>query len=165
MKNVEAGSTPILYLYWFTEEAFNRAKEALIKEGVEVVSSKLTPCQVMRASGNKVVYATPEVWSRICVRQGSWYRNSKRFGQYMMMSERKLPGAFDEYFDAEITKTDFMPENLPSTAELLNLVDSEAYQTNHKSGKQKELRMQLCLKFSSLLPGSGVGTTTLRNIG
>ena len=130
MKNVEAGSTPILYLYWFTEEAFNRAKEALIKEGVEVVSSKLTPCQVMRASGNKVVYATPEVWSRICVRQGSWYRNSIRFGQYMMMSERKLPEAFDKYFDAEITKIDFMPENLPSTADLQNLIDSEAYQRN-----------------------------------
>ena len=55
MKKVETGSTPTLYLYWFTEEAFNRAKDALIKDGVKLVSSKLTSCEVMRASGNKVV--------------------------------------------------------------------------------------------------------------
>jgi hypothetical protein len=73
MENVKTGSTPMLFLYWFTEEAFNHLKDALFKDGVDVVSSKLMPCEVMRASGNKVVYATPEVWSRICVRQGSWY--------------------------------------------------------------------------------------------
>jgi hypothetical protein len=48
----------------------------------------------------------------------------------MVMSERKLPEAFDKFFDAEITKTDFMPENLPSTTDLQHLIDSEAYQRN-----------------------------------
>lgn len=129
-KPVAGGSSPTLHLYWFDKEAFYRAKDTLVKAGVDVVSCKLTPCQVMRASGNKVVFATPEVWSRICVRQGSWYRNSKRFGQYMMMSAWKLPEAFDPYFDAELTKTDFRPENLPSTADLQHLVTSEAYQSN-----------------------------------
>jgi len=119
-----------LYLYWFNEAAFFKAKQALIAAGFELVSSKLTPCQVMRASGNTVVYATPEVWSRICVRQGSWYRESKRSGQYMMMSERKLPETYDTYLDAEITKTDFMPETLPSNEELQTLVESRAYQDN-----------------------------------
>ncbi|MFQ5568079.1 MAG: hypothetical protein ACE5G0_00305 [Rhodothermales bacterium] len=117
-----------LLLYWFDKDAFYEAKRSLVSAGFELVSSKLTPCQVMRASGNKVVYASPEVWSRICVRQGSWYRNSERFGQYMIMTERKLPEAYDPYLDAEITQTDFVPESLPSSVELQALVESEAYQ-------------------------------------
>ncbi|MFQ5630145.1 MAG: hypothetical protein ACE5I1_15360 [bacterium] len=48
----------------------------------------------------------------------------------MMMSEKKLPEAFDEYLDAEIAGTKFTPESLPTTPELQNLVNSEAYQRN-----------------------------------
>lgn len=133
MINTDRQKSPLL-LYWFDEEAFHRAKRALTSTGFELVSSKLTPCQVMRASGNKIVYATPEVWSRMCVRQGSWYRQSRRFGQYMMMSEQKLPEAYDPYLDAEITPTDFVPETLPTSAELQALVESKAYQ----EGKPEE---------------------------
>ncbi len=46
------------------------------------------------------------------------------------MSEQKLPVAFEKYLDAEISKTDFIPESLPSTAELIALVESKAYQEN-----------------------------------
>ncbi len=118
-----------LCLYWLDEVDFVRTKSQLIEDGFKVVSSKLTPCQVMRASGEVVVYATPEVWSRMCVRQGSWYRDSKRFGQYMMMSEGRLPADFDRFLDAEITPSDFKPDALPTTEELIALVESEAYQS------------------------------------
>ncbi|NNE35160.1 MAG: hypothetical protein HKN13_07995 [Rhodothermales bacterium] len=127
-----------LLLYWFDRDAFFSAKRALLDEGTRVVSCKLTPCQVMRASGNTVVYATPEVWSRMCVRQGSWYRKSDRFGQYMMMSERKLPPAFDRYLDVEITRSNFRPETLPSIAELQALVESAAYQEGKPEAWEKK---------------------------
>ncbi len=118
-----------LLLYWLDEDAFYNAKEILREAGIKLVSSKLTPCQVLRASGNTVVYASPAMWSRVCVRQGSWYRDSRRFGQYMMVSARKLPEELDAYLDAELRESDFMPDALPSTDELQALVDSEAYQT------------------------------------
>ena len=145
----EGDDASTLHLYWFDEAAFFEAKEDLIAAGINVVSSMLTPCQVMRASGNKVVYASPEVWSRICVRQGSWYRESKRFGQYMMMSERKLPSTYDRYLDAEITKTDFKPETLPSTDELRSLVESRAYQDN-KPAAWEEKGVKDALMFKVL---------------
>lgn len=116
-----------MYLYWFPEDKFLWAKNTLIDKGMELSSSPLTPCQVLHASGNKVTYATPGVWSRICVRQGSWYRNSKRFGQYMMMSENKLADIFDDYLDVEISETDFVPKALATTQQLQDLVDSDVY--------------------------------------
>ncbi len=130
MKNKEIDSNTTMHLYWFSQETFKQAKAALIRDGIRVVSSKLTPCEVLRASGNKVIYATPEVWSRMCVRQGSWYRSSERFGQYMMMSENKLPKAFEKHLDSEITATDFVPKSLPTALELQKVVNSDSYQKN-----------------------------------
>ncbi len=113
------------------------------------MSSKFTPCQVLRASGTKVVYATPEIWSRMCVRQGSWYRDSKRNGQYMMVSEHKLPHTFDENLDAEITNTEFTPKSLPTTLGLEDLVNSKAYQEN-KPGEWEAKTRKDAIMFKML---------------
>ena len=134
VKAVDRTASSDLYLYWFDEVDFVRAKAQLVEAGRKVVSTQLTPCQVLKASGNKVVYATPEVWSRMCVRQGSWYRNSRRLGQYMVMSEGKLPETYDAFLDAEISQTNFKPDTLPTTSELVALVESSAYQ----DGKPEE---------------------------
>ena len=134
----QGAAVPSRFLYWFEEADFFRVKKQLVQQGFSVASTKLTPCQVMKASGKKVVYATPEVWSRMCVRQGSWYRDSRRAGQYMMMSEGKLPDAFDAFLDAEIARTDFIPDSLPSTDELQALVDSEIYQTEKPEEWEKK---------------------------
>jgi hypothetical protein len=90
----------------------------------------LTPCQVLKSSGNTIIYAPPEIWSRICVRQGSWYRDSKRAGKTMVMSEEKLPEVLNLFLDAEMSASDFLPETLPTQEELQSIVDAEAYQKN-----------------------------------
>ena len=137
-----------LYLYWFDADMFSQARAKLIEQGIDVVSAKLTPCQVLRASGKKVIYAPPEVWSRICVRQGSWYRDSKRSGQYMVMSEGKLSAFFDPYLDAEIAQTDFKPDSLPSTSELIALIESSAYQnTKPKEWEAKGIMDAIMFKI------------------
>lgn len=76
----------MLYLYWMDKQAFDASKGIVESAGYKLNKAMLTPCQVMRAEGRTVVYATPEVWSLMCVRQGSWYRDSSRFGQFMLMS-------------------------------------------------------------------------------
>jgi len=59
------------YLYWVEPERLPEVKSQLQGAGFELSSTSLTPCQVLHATGNKVIYASPSVWSRICVRQGS----------------------------------------------------------------------------------------------
>ena len=116
------------HLYWLQKADFEWAKELLSREGFRLTATLLTPCQVLKASGRKVVYAPPEVWSRICVRQGSWYRDSRRSGQYMLMSEGKLPEALDPFLDSTMSGSDFLPEQLPSQQQLKEIVDSKEYQ-------------------------------------
>ena len=125
---------PHRYLYWVAPERFPEVKSQLRGAGFELSTTLLTPCQVLHATGDKVVYAPPSVWSRICVRQGSWYRASRRTGQYMLMSGRPLPQPFEEFLDAELTATDFVPETEASEEDLQRLVDSKEYQ----EGKPEE---------------------------
>ena len=118
------------YLYWFAKEDFADARDFLVKEGYKLTSTLLTPCQVLKSRGHDIIYAPPEVWSRICVRQGSWYRDSAKQGQYMVMSDHRLPDALDRFRDAEMLTSDFMPERLPTPGELQEIVGSEEYQKN-----------------------------------
>ena len=120
-------ANPKRYLYWIAAEEFPEVKSQLKGAGYDLSATLLTPCQVLHATGNKVIYAPPSVFSRMCVRQGSWYRASKRAGQCMFMSGQPLPAPFDQYLDAELTATDFQPENLPSEEQLVQLVDSPEY--------------------------------------
>ena len=117
------------HLYWFDEGDFESSKKLLSEAGYRLEATRMTPCQVLRARGKNLVYAPPEVWSRLCVRQGSWYRHSDRRGQYMLMSDHRLPEALADYLDSEMSESDFAPASLP-TAEVLNsIVSSEEYQS------------------------------------
>lgn len=115
------------YLYWLPAADFANARTNLESAGYALSAAVLTPCQVMKAEGNRVVYAPPEVWTRICTRQGTWYESSRRAGTIMLMSGRRLPAALEPFLDAELASTDFQPERLPGDDELQSLVDSDAY--------------------------------------
>ena len=123
------------YLYWFSKEEFVQAKRTLEAGGYHLSQTLLTPCQVLRSVGKKLVYAPPAVWRRICVRQGSWYRNSDRSGKYMLMSDHRLPEEFNSFLDSEMGASEFKPDKLPSSKELESLVNSKEYQDNQPSGR------------------------------
>lgn len=123
-------SNPDLYLYWLEKADLLQARDVLAAGGIGMRPALLTPCQVMRATKTTAIYATPAVWSRMCVRQGSWYRASRRAGLYMLMSTSRLPEAFDEFLDAELSESSFVPEELPSRFQLQQLVDSPEYRDN-----------------------------------
>ena len=127
-------TTGTRYLYWLTKEDFVWAKSLLQDAGYHVTPALLTPCQVLKASDNQVVYASPEVWSRMCSRQSTWYQSSQRAGHYMMMSTYPLPEAMKPFLDAELAPTDFQPEGLASLEAMQAIVDSDEYQDGAPEG-------------------------------
>ena len=130
--------TSKLYLYWMDKQAFETSRGVLEQAGYKLRRALLTPCQVMRAEGKTVVFAPPEVWSLMCVRQGSWYRDSSRLGQFMMMSAERLPAGLDEHLDAELEQSDFEPESLPSSDELESLTESAPYRDGKPEDWEKK---------------------------
>jgi hypothetical protein len=144
----------IRYLYWFVRGDFEQAKSALEAGGYRLSQTLLTPCQVLKSVGKKLVYAPPAVWSRICVRQGSWYRNSNRNGKYMLMSDHRLPEEFNSFLDSKMKASDFLPENLPSSQELETVINSREYQDN-KPAKWENIGLTDAVMFKSLFTVTG----------
>ena len=118
------------YLYWFDKDQLDQIKSTLKQQGIKIGRALKTPCEVLKARDNKVFVAAPEVWNVLCKRQGSWYRESDKLGQYMLMSEQRLPAKFDQYLEAELSESDFQPSDLPAKQELKQLVEDAAYQDN-----------------------------------
>lgn len=56
---------------------------------------------------NKIIRVSPEVWSETCHRQGSWYRESGKAGQYLIISSFELLG-FEQFKEATISRSDFL---------------------------------------------------------
>lgn len=117
------------HLYWLGNTDFASAKDFLAAKGYRLTPTRLTPCQVLKSRGQNLVFARPGIWSGICSRQGSWYRSSDRRGQFMLMSDHRLPPELDRFLDAEMAVSDFLPEQLPGEDELREIVASEEYQT------------------------------------
>jgi hypothetical protein len=137
------------HLYWLAAGEFDSATARLREDGFKVEKTLLTPCQVMRSSGKKLIYAPPEIWSGMCKRQGSWYRQSDKLGKFMILSERRLPEHMDAFLDAEMTLSDFMPASLPNRSELAEIVNSKAYQTG-KPSEWEQVRGREGLMFKML---------------
>ena len=146
--------SPARYLYWFSKEDFVQTKSTLEAGGYHLSQALLTPCQVLRSVGKKLVYAPPAVWRRICVRQGTWYRNSDRSGKYMLMSDHRLPGEFDSFLDSEMEASEFIPDKLPSSEELESVVNSKEYQDN-KPARWEDIGLIDAVMFKGLFTVTG----------
>ena len=115
------------YIYWLDKEQFNHVKASLSKEGYKVSAVLKTPCEVLKACGKKLLYASPSVFRRICTRQGSWYLQSDKAGKTMLASEQRLPERYDMYLESNLTESTFQPDSLPSKQDLKALVKSAQY--------------------------------------
>ncbi len=152
------------YLYWLDKDKFVKTRKTLIKDDYIIKGAMMSPCEVLKASDNKVFFASHKVWSRSCNRQGFWYRESERYGKYMIMSEERLPDIFDIYLDTIIYESDFIPERLPINKELQGLVNSECYQINKPDEWEGVgLRDRLSFKVVFTLKGFWKPGETLRD--
>ncbi len=115
------------YIYWLNNDTLKTIKPELTSYGYKVSSANLTPCETLNASGKKVVYAKPQIWSRMCPRQGSWYRESDKAGKTLLVSDHPLPEIMQPYLDAEMTQSGFKPDYFPTKQSLNDLVNSPEY--------------------------------------
>ena len=118
------------FIYWVPAVKIDDAKQSLGRLGYKLNKPMGSQCEVLKTSGKKLGFASPDVFSRLCKRQGSWYRNSVKNGCYLIVSDHRLNSSLDQYLDAEMTNSDFRPESLPDKESLQSLVDSKEYQSN-----------------------------------
>ena len=129
----DRSGNPHQFVYWFEETDVNRIKETISALGLRLKFARMSPCEVLKSKGNTVFIASPEVFNRVCSRQGAWYRRSHRDGQYLLVGAQRLPAEFDRFLDAEIVASDFRPDRLPTQQEIQNLIESPAYTENKPS--------------------------------
>ncbi len=115
------------FVYWMPPEAFTRVRDALMLHGYSFTPAILTPCQALRSQGRRLVYTAPEKWSGFCNRQGAWYRDSHRNGDWMLVSDHELPKPAAQHLDTRLAPSDFSPESLPTQTELEQLLAEPDY--------------------------------------
>ncbi len=116
------------YIYWLDNDALKNIKPALESFGYKLRSAKMTPCETLNSSGKTITYAKPQIWSRMCSRQGSWYRESDRAGKTLLVSDHPLPDVMHPYLDAQMTQSNFKPDYFPTKQTLKEIVNSPEYQ-------------------------------------
>ena len=117
------------HIYWFPHSEFVKFENDIKSTAFELKSARKTSCGTLNAKDKTVRYASPEIFSGVCKRQGSWYRESNKAGSYLVVSEEKLPEKYDHFLDAIFVGTDFLPQSLPGQSAIQKLVDSEEYQS------------------------------------
>lgn len=95
----------IKHIYWLTKEKEKDLRLDLMKRNIELETGKDIVCPGLSEFDDMVV-VSPETWSGICHRQGSWYRKSEKKSQYLIISAFELQG-FEQYKEAVITRSDF----------------------------------------------------------
>ncbi len=126
------------HIYWIPGSEFMNLMDDLESTELKLKPVKKTSCETLNAKNKTVRYASPEIFSGLCKRQGSWYRESNKAGCYLVVSEEKLPEQYEQYLDADITGTDFLPKSLPDQSGIQKLVDSEEYQNHHPDDWEKK---------------------------
>lgn len=115
------------YIYWLDNNALNTVSPDLKSFGYKLTGAKMTPCETLNANGKTVFFAKPQIWNRMCTRQGSWYRESDKSGKTLLVSDHPLPEVMRTYLDAEMTQSDFTPDYYPTRQTLQEMVDSPEY--------------------------------------
>ncbi len=107
------------------KEGEQELREELIKRKIKVKKGKSLMCPGLDEI-SKVISVDPEVWDGTCHRQGSWYRESKKNGQYLIISSLEL-SSFESYKEAIITKSDFSPPALATVEVMEEMVRDEEF--------------------------------------
>ena len=147
------GRDTATFVYWMDRSDLDSLKAAL-PDGFKLKAAMLTPCEAMKANENTAYYVSPAIWSRVCARQGSWYRASEKNGRYMVVSGKALPDDFDSFFEVTLTQSDFMPESLPGRDELQALTESDEYKSK-KPGQWENKGVKDSVMFKALFTLTG----------
>ncbi len=112
------------YCYWVDFQTSEVIREHLEKKGVEFFEETRVPCRALRESTD-IASITPSAWDGLCKRRTSWYRNSDRAHQFLVVSNSRLDLPDHPIV---ITNSNFRPGRLPSAEEISQLLESHEYQ-------------------------------------
>jgi len=114
------------YCYWVDADRLKKVRENVEQSGGEFDDEVRIPCRVLRAS-REISYCAPTAWYGFCRRRTSWYWESDKVGQYLIVSSTSLD-PLDIKNPIIITESSFKPDRLPSPDEIAQLVNSQEYQ-------------------------------------
>ncbi len=114
------------YCYWVDSQTLDVIREHLEKKEVELLEETRIPCRVLRASMDLALIA-PSAWNGFCKRRTSWFRNSDKAHQSLVVSNSRLDLP-DLGRPIVITDSNFKPHRLPSAQEISQLIESREYQ-------------------------------------
>jgi hypothetical protein len=114
------------FCYWVDADRLKKVRENVEQSGGEFDDEARIPCRALRVS-REISHCAPTAWDGFCRRRTSWYWESEKAGQHLIVSSRSL-----DHLDVKnpimITETSFKPDRLPSPDEIAQLVKSQEYQ-------------------------------------
>ncbi len=112
--------------YWVGHKDLKRVKEQFEQKGEVFNEETRIPCRMLKTS-IRIGCIVPEAWESFCKRKTSWYPDSDKAGQSLVVSNVSL-NHLDIGNPIVIKTSTFKPERFPSYEEILRLTDSEQYQ-------------------------------------
>jgi hypothetical protein len=114
------------FCYWVDADRLKKVRENVEQSGAEFDDEVRIPCRVLRAS-REVSYLAPTAWYGFCRRRTSWYWESEKAGQHLIVSNTPFDH-LDMGTPIIITESSFKPDRLPSSDEIAHLVKSQEFQ-------------------------------------
>jgi len=110
-----------------TKEREEDLRLRLISRGIRLESGKGVVCPGLDEI-NKIMSVSPGVWSETCHRQGSWYRESGKAGQCLIISSFELDG-FEQFKEATISRSDFLLPRPATREEKEEMVEDKEFKS------------------------------------
>jgi hypothetical protein len=114
------------FCYWVDPRGLEKVRMDLEVKSIQLTEEVRIPCRVLKES-IEIGYVTYSAWDGFCKRRTSWYRRSDRVGKFLIASNVSLDH-LEIGNPIIITESDFKPERLPSSEEIVQLTRSQAFQ-------------------------------------
>ena len=143
----------IKHIYWLTEDREARLGEELLGQGTKLKRAKGIVCTPLDRI-NRISSVPPAVWNETCARQGSWYRQSERNGQFLIVSSFELKD-YEEHKSAVITETNFDPPRLATKVDMEALLEDERLREKlpEEWTRVREMEKRIYMRWARRLGG------------
>jgi hypothetical protein len=114
------------FCYWMDLHTLEKVKADLNGKEIQISDEVYIPCRVLRKS-MEIGCVRPSAWEGFCKRRTSWYLNSEKEGKFLVVSNQplELSGLGNPIL---ITESNFKPDRLPTSEEIVELVQSVSFQ-------------------------------------
>jgi len=114
------------FCYWMDVHGLSKVRKNFEEKGIQLTDEARIPCRVLRSS-REAAYLASSAWYGLCKRRTSWYWESKKAGKLLVVSNISLDH-LDIGNPIIITESNFKPDRLPSSEEIVQLVKSQEFQ-------------------------------------